>query len=166
MKLAVTEEQAVDRFREMLKIKTVWPRDGEPDYDEFRNFVPTLRKQYPKAMEVLSYTPINEYGILLKWDAKSQKRSPSSSWGTMTWWLWMDRTGPIRRLRPKSTTTAFIPAARQTTSALSAPFWRRWRLCSLTDFPRSGTSTIGPPTTRRPAGLHTGGGQVVPGPQY
>ena len=76
MKLAVTEEQAVDRFREMLKIKTVWPRDGEPDYDEFRNFVPTLRKQYPKAMEVLSYTPINEYGILLKWDGKKPEEKP------------------------------------------------------------------------------------------
>lgn len=75
-KLAVSEEEAVNRFREMLKLKTVWPRVGEPDYEEFKKFVPRLREQYPKAMSVLEYTPINTYGILLKWNGKDKSKKP------------------------------------------------------------------------------------------
>ncbi len=75
--LAVTEEQAVDRFRELLKVKTIWPRTGTPDYAEFERFVPVLREQYPKAMETLDYIPVNTYGILLKWNGKDKDLKPA-----------------------------------------------------------------------------------------
>ena len=61
------KERAVERFRHMLQKKTVWPKDSEHDYEEFRAFLPMLKKDYPEVFKVLEVNVINDYGILLKW---------------------------------------------------------------------------------------------------
>jgi len=68
------KERAVERFRHMLQKKTVWPRDSEPDYEEFRAFLPMLKKDYPEVFKVMEVNVINDYGILLKWKGTGNKK--------------------------------------------------------------------------------------------
>ncbi|MBR2701053.1 MAG: M20/M25/M40 family metallo-hydrolase [Erysipelotrichaceae bacterium] len=68
------KERAVERFRHMLQKKTVWPKDSEPDYEEFRAFLPMLKRNYPEVFKVLEVNVINDYGILLKWKGTGNKK--------------------------------------------------------------------------------------------
>ncbi|MBQ3383737.1 MAG: M20/M25/M40 family metallo-hydrolase [Erysipelotrichaceae bacterium] len=67
-------ELALKRFQNMLRKKTIWPRDAEPDYGEFRSFLPMLKKDYPEVFKALEVNIINDYGILLKWKGSSDKK--------------------------------------------------------------------------------------------
>ena len=67
---------AVDRFCEILRKKTVWPRNGNIDYAEFDAFLPLLKRLYPAAFAVLEENIINNYGILLRWKGKKPGAKP------------------------------------------------------------------------------------------
>ena len=70
------DDTAVDRFCEILRKKTVWPRNGEFDRDEFDSFLPLLKSLYPAAFETLEVNTINNYGILLRWKGKNPEAKP------------------------------------------------------------------------------------------
>ena len=70
------DETAVDRFCEILRKKTVWPRNGEIDYAEFDAFLPLLKELYPDAFSVLEVNIINNYGILLRWKGRNPGAKP------------------------------------------------------------------------------------------
>ena len=67
-------ELALKRFQDMLRKKTIWPRDSEPDYEEFRSFLPMLKEDYPEVFKALEVNIINDYGILLRWKGTSDKK--------------------------------------------------------------------------------------------
>lgn len=75
-RLAVSDEEAVARFCELLKIRTIWPRDGKIDCLGFERFFPTLKEQYPRALAAMDYIPINQYGILLRWNGTDKTKRP------------------------------------------------------------------------------------------
>jgi hypothetical protein len=50
-------ELALKRFQNMLRKKTIWPRDAEPDYGEFRSFLPMLKKDYLEVFKALEVKP-------------------------------------------------------------------------------------------------------------
>ncbi|MBR4767145.1 MAG: M20/M25/M40 family metallo-hydrolase, partial [Clostridia bacterium] len=70
------DDTAVERFCEILRKKTVWPRNGEIDYAEFDSFLPLLKSLYPDAFAVLEVNTINHYGILLRWKGKNPDAKP------------------------------------------------------------------------------------------
>ena len=70
------DDTAVERFCEILRKKTVWPRNGEIDYAEFDSFLPLLKSLYPAAFAVLEVKTINNYGILLRWKGKNPDAKP------------------------------------------------------------------------------------------
>ena len=65
---AVGDDAAVERFREMLRCPTVWGmRDPDADRAAFDDFVPLLRKLYPRVFDELELEMIDDYGISLLW---------------------------------------------------------------------------------------------------
>ncbi len=66
-----TDEGAVERFQAILRKKTVWPRNGEIDYEPFDEFLPLLKELYPRVFEILEVNIINNYGILLRWKGET-----------------------------------------------------------------------------------------------
>ncbi len=72
--LKTPANEAVKRFVELIKIKTVSSKDGNADKEEFKKFLPLLKELYPKAFEVLDARLINEFGILLHWKGKTPVR--------------------------------------------------------------------------------------------
>lgn len=74
---AMGTPESVERFREMLKLRTVWGREN-PDADRsaFDEFVPRMRELYPLTFGELELTMINEYGILLKWEGEDPAAAP------------------------------------------------------------------------------------------
>lgn len=70
-------EQAVERFREMLRIPTVWGLENpDADHAPFDAFVPRMRELYPLTFSRLELTMINTYGILLKWEGSNPSLRP------------------------------------------------------------------------------------------
>ncbi len=67
-------QKALERFRHMLQKKTIWPKDEEPDYREFKDFLPLLKQDYPEVFKALEVQVINDYGILLKWKGRTGKK--------------------------------------------------------------------------------------------
>lgn len=67
----ITVNEAVSRFRQLIRIKTVSAKDGNFDKEEFAKFLPLLKELYPDAFSVLEAELINGFGILLKWKGKT-----------------------------------------------------------------------------------------------
>lgn len=67
----ITVNEAVSRFQEIIKVKTVSAKDGNFDKEEFAKFLPLLKELYPDAFSVLEAELVNEFGILLKWKGKT-----------------------------------------------------------------------------------------------
>ena len=67
----ITVNEAVSRFQELIKIKTVSAKDGNFDKEEFARFLPRMKELYPDAFSVLEAELINEFGILLRWKGKT-----------------------------------------------------------------------------------------------
>ncbi|MBR4727601.1 MAG: M20/M25/M40 family metallo-hydrolase [Clostridia bacterium] len=67
---------ALDRFGQMLRLATVWPRAGEIDEAPFAAFLPLLQKLYPSLFEVLETQRINQYGLLLRWPGTDPEAQP------------------------------------------------------------------------------------------
>lgn len=70
-------DKSVERFREMLKLPTVWGRENpNADHTPFDSFVPRMRELYPRTFSQLELTMIDTYGILLKWEGSDPTASP------------------------------------------------------------------------------------------
>ena len=67
---------ALDRFGQMLRLATVWPRTGEIDEAPFAAFLPLLQRLYPSLFEVLETHCINQYGLLLRWPGADPEAQP------------------------------------------------------------------------------------------
>lgn len=63
--------EAVSRFQELIKVKTVSAKDGNFDKEEFAKFLPLLKELYSDAFSVLEAELVNEFGILLRWKGKT-----------------------------------------------------------------------------------------------
>ena len=70
----IDETAALDHFCRAVRLKTVWPRQGEIDYSQFDAFLPLLRELYPAMFGVLEVNLVNRYGLLLKWKGKSAEK--------------------------------------------------------------------------------------------
>ena len=64
---AVDEPAALERFGKLIRLRTVWPREGGIDYSQFDAFLPTLRALFPGMMGTLELHTIRDYGLLLRW---------------------------------------------------------------------------------------------------
>lgn len=67
----ITVNEAVSRFQQLIRVKTVSAKDGNFDKEEFAKFLPLLKELYPDAFSVLEAELINEFGILLRWKGKT-----------------------------------------------------------------------------------------------
>ncbi|WP_455163269.1 M20/M25/M40 family metallo-hydrolase [Slackia exigua] len=70
-------DAAVERFREMLRIPTVWDRENpHADHEPFDRFVPRMRELYPRVFGQLELEMVNTYGILLAWKGTDPELAP------------------------------------------------------------------------------------------
>ena len=67
----ITVNEAVSRFQQLIRVKTVSSKDGNFDKEEFGKFLPLLKELYPDAFSVLEAELVNEFGILLRWKGKT-----------------------------------------------------------------------------------------------
>lgn len=67
----ITVNEAVSRFQELIKVKTISAKDDNFDKEEFAKFLPLLKELYPEAFSVLEAELVNEFGILLRWKGKT-----------------------------------------------------------------------------------------------
>ncbi|MBQ6600358.1 MAG: M20/M25/M40 family metallo-hydrolase [Clostridia bacterium] len=67
----ITVNEAVSRFQQLIKVKTVSAKDGNFDREEFARFLPLLKELYADAFSVVEAELINEFGILLRWKGKT-----------------------------------------------------------------------------------------------
>lgn len=65
------------RFQELLRIQTVSREDvSQRDNEPFEQWVPTLRRLYPKFFEVAELHIIDDFGILLRWPGADAALDP------------------------------------------------------------------------------------------
>ncbi|MCL2889245.1 MAG: M20/M25/M40 family metallo-hydrolase, partial [Eggerthellaceae bacterium] len=75
--LEMGDDEAVERFREMLRSATIWGAENpEADHTPFDEFAPKLQKLYPSVFENLELTIVNTYGIMLRWRGADPSLSP------------------------------------------------------------------------------------------
>ena len=66
-----------ERFREILRSKTVWAAaDPNADHTAFDEFVPKLRRLYPRVFETCELEMIDTYGISLLWKGENREVAP------------------------------------------------------------------------------------------
>lgn len=70
----ITVNEAVSRFQQLIRVKTVSVKNGDFDKEEFSKFLPLLKSLYPDAFGVLEAELINEFGILLSWKGKTSEK--------------------------------------------------------------------------------------------
>lgn len=70
---AMGTDASVERFREMLRSETVW---GSGDRTAFDEFVPKLRRLYPRVFETCELKMIDTYGISLLWKGTDRAAAP------------------------------------------------------------------------------------------
>ena len=70
-------DDAVERFQEMLRVPTISHEDPtQVDRAPFENWVPTLRRLFPKVFDICELTMIDEFGILLRWPGTDPTLDP------------------------------------------------------------------------------------------
>lgn len=70
-------DDAVERFQEMIRVKTISREDASlVDREPFEQWVPTLKRLFPKTFEASELTMIDEFGILLRWPGKDSTLDP------------------------------------------------------------------------------------------
>lgn len=71
------DDAAVERFREMLRLPTVWGReDPNADHTPFDQFMPKMRQLYPNLFNTAKLEMVNTYGILLEWKGADDAAAP------------------------------------------------------------------------------------------
>lgn len=71
------DDAAVERFRELLRIPTVWDlRNPDADRSAFDDFIPKLKELYPIVFETCELETIDTYGISLLWKGKNRDLAP------------------------------------------------------------------------------------------
>lgn len=74
---AMGDDGAVERFRAMLRSATVWGAENpETDHASFDEFVPLLRRLYPRVFAQLDLTMVETYGIVLHWSGADDDLAP------------------------------------------------------------------------------------------
>lgn len=75
--MPTNERQALERFRQILQLETVWSRtDSDIRHDAFVQFLPLLQVLYPRVFSSLEYERIGSYGVLLMWRGKDRDLKP------------------------------------------------------------------------------------------
>lgn len=70
-------DDAVERFRELLRIPTVSRDDPElVDREPFERWIPTLQRLYSQTFSACELTRIDEFGILLRWPGEDASLDP------------------------------------------------------------------------------------------
>ncbi|MBR2880200.1 MAG: M20/M25/M40 family metallo-hydrolase [Oscillospiraceae bacterium] len=68
------DARALERFRELLKIKTI---SGKEEYKgELESFLPKLRELYPDVFAAAEWERVGDYGILLRWRGRESGKKP------------------------------------------------------------------------------------------
>lgn len=71
------DDAAVARFQDMLRSPTVWgAQNPAADHAPFDEFVPKLRRLYPRTFEALELTLFETYGIMLTWKGADPALAP------------------------------------------------------------------------------------------
>ena len=71
------DDAVVERFRELIRIPTVSREDvSQRDDEPFRQWVPALRRLYPRTFEACELTTIDDFGILLRWPGADASLDP------------------------------------------------------------------------------------------
>lgn len=71
------DDAAVEHFQELIRVKTISREDPALlDRAPFEQWVPTLKRLFPKTFEVSELTMIDEFGILLRWPGKDPSLDP------------------------------------------------------------------------------------------
>lgn len=74
---AAGDPAAVERFRELLRIPTVWGlHDAHADRSAFDGFVPALRRLYPRVFDRMELELVDGYGISLLWQGANRDLAP------------------------------------------------------------------------------------------
>lgn len=70
-------DESVERFREILRSKTVWAAaNPDADHSAFDEFVPKLRTLYPRVFETCELEMVDTYGISLLWKGANRELDP------------------------------------------------------------------------------------------
>lgn len=73
----IGSDAAVERFRAMLRCRTVWDAENpDADHAAFDEFVPRMRELYPSVFANLELTLVNDYGIMLRWAGADSSLDP------------------------------------------------------------------------------------------
>ena len=71
------EQEVITRFQELLRLPTIWGAElPNPDRSSFDEFLPTLRRLYPRVFAELELTTIDTYGIMLRWVGADPEAQP------------------------------------------------------------------------------------------
>ena len=71
------DDGSVERFRELLRIPTVWDlRNPDADRSAFDDYIPKLRELYPHVFEACELETIDGYGISLLWKGTDRELAP------------------------------------------------------------------------------------------
>ena len=71
------DDAAVARFQELLRCETVWDlHNPDADRSAFDEFVPLLRRLYPRVFDSLELELIDGYGISLLWTGADRALAP------------------------------------------------------------------------------------------
>lgn len=74
---AVESDESVERFREVLRSKTVWAAaDPDADHSAFDGFVPKLKALYPRVFQACELEMVDTYGISLLWKGENRSLDP------------------------------------------------------------------------------------------
>lgn len=71
------DDEAVERFRQVLMKRTVWRRDGKIEREEFDSFLPLLQKLYPDVFAQTQLDTVAQYGIILRWKGADVSLPPA-----------------------------------------------------------------------------------------
>ncbi|MBQ7548732.1 MAG: M20/M25/M40 family metallo-hydrolase, partial [Clostridia bacterium] len=71
------DEGAVERFRTILRQKTVWNRDpSKTDLTPFEGFAEVVKNTYPRVYAAAQVTTVNRYGLVFRFPGKQPALDP------------------------------------------------------------------------------------------
>lgn len=103
------DDAAVARFQELLRLPTVWDlHNPDADRSAFDEFVPLLRRLYPRVFDACELELIDGYGISLLWKGADRALAPVVLMAHHDWartasspsWAWPRRASSARAPPP------------------------------------------------------------------